>query len=86
MSIKQEKVTELRVISIISKLTCDGCAAVMSTEEVKVGFYNPDEKYDPAFNLAPGWVEIVKGQYGNRTKHHACGKCLGSRVEELLSQ
>ncbi len=84
MSIKQEKVTELRVTGIISKLTCDGCGAIMATEETKVGFYNPDDKYDPSFNLMSGWVEIVKGQYGNRVKYHACGKCVSNRLEDML--
>ncbi len=86
MSIKQEKVTEVRVTAIISRLTCDSCAAVMEEQNTKVGFYDPADKFDPHFSLAPGWVEIVKGQYENRTKFHACGKCLGTRVEELLGR
>ncbi len=84
MSIKQEKITEVKVVAIVSKLTCDGCGSVMGAVETKVSFYEPDDKYDPAFNLAPGWVEILKGQYGQRTKYHACGKCLGTRLEELV--
>lgn len=84
MSIVQEKLTEVRVVSIVSKVKCDGCSATMAEEVVKVNFYDPDMDYSPSFNLMPGWVEIVKGQFDRRVKAHACGKCLGTRVEELL--
>lgn len=84
MSIKQEKITEVRVVAIHSKVICDGCSAMMFEETHKVSMYYVEESYMPHFELAPGWVEMAKGQYGQRTYAHACGKCVDNRVEELL--
>jgi len=84
MSIKQEKVTEVRVVAIISRLVCDACGAVMEEKTTKTGYASEEDTFDVCFELNRGWVEIVKGQYGNRTKNHACGKCLDTRVGALL--
>ncbi len=84
MSIKQERVTEVKVVAIISKVTCDGCGAVMAEQTERVSYFDPGERYEASFELALGWVEMAKGQYGSRVKAHACGKCMDSRVGELF--
>ena len=84
MSIKQEKLTEPRVVAIRSWVQCDGCKAVMSEQLVKTGFFDPSEEYTPHIDLLSGWIEVVKGSYGQRTLAHACARCADRSVGALL--
>lgn len=84
MSIKQEKITELKVIAVKYTVKCDGCGDKMMEETVNTNFYDPGEDLMPSVNLLSGWIEIVKGAYGNRTKAHSCPRCVERSVAALL--
>lgn len=85
MSIKQERITEPRVIAIRSWVQCDGCGSKM---DERIDPQNPNvidqDAYTPYFDLAPGWIQVVKGAHTTKHYAHACGKCLGDSVGALI--